>query len=113
MGGISSLYIFDAFMFSIEFFVAFMDTVNDSIIIEQARRDPINGLTFIQSVNMVSNGFGMLIGYPLSAYLVEHDHPVKIYFIFSFIMFITALCGSFLPDDIETNEHARMSLANN
>jgi MFS family permease len=64
-----------ALLFTANITGAFMDVVCDAIMVIQAKQDPLNGSSELQSMAWASQGVAMIIGSILGGYFTEKLHP--------------------------------------
>ena len=84
----------------------FIDCVLDSIVLQEARRDLINGQQDMVLFRQIGFGVGAVSGCAISAYFIEYYTCFHCW-IFCASVSLISLIGSFLlPAELETNEFA-------
>lgn len=66
-------------LFLYNFAAAFLDATIASLVVQQARRDPINGQSDLQCHNMIFYGFGYTIGSLLGAVVCQYSTPFYLF----------------------------------
>ena len=96
-------------LFTLQTFTnVFMDTVVESYIIQQARRDPENGQENLQTFRILFFGIGTIFGSVITAIATQYYTP---YVCFVFVMIAPAIqvvIGVLITDELETNQYATM-----
>lgn len=85
---------------------AFLDAVIDSIIIQQARIDPINGQQNLKLFSLISYGIGATLGGLVAAVATEYYTPYHAFMFGSLVCFGITIAGFFTSDTIDTNIYA-------
>lgn len=93
--------------FIYNFGAAFLDAVIDSITVEQARKDPINGQQDLQCFQTAFFGLGAFIGSIVGAFSIEYYSSYAAIGFGAFICLILTIAGFYTSDELETNEYAQ------
>jgi len=86
--------------------VAFCDSVLDSLVVQQARRDPKYGQSDMVILRMASFGIGATVGGIMGAIFMEYLSELYSILFGAFISFVALLSAMYLPESIETNSFA-------
>ena len=88
--------------------VVFLDTTVESIIIQQARRDPLNGQQDLQAFRIIFFGLGAVMGGVASGIGTEYFTPYHLFFFNFIIAALITIAGCFTSKELETNKYATM-----
>lgn len=86
---------------SVNFSSAMMDVVVDSMMVIQAKKDPLNGSEKLQGYSWTVRGIGGISGSIISAFMTEYFHPKWCILIYSTIGFFIAYSGFMLNPEID------------
>ena len=86
-----------------QFAATFLDVVIDSMIIEQARRDPVRGQQDLQCFSLMFFGIGSFVGSIVGAYVTQNGIPLWGFGFNAFICLIISYFGFCTDESLETN----------
>jgi MFS family permease len=78
---------------------AFVCTVVEAIMVQEARKDPVNGSQNLVSFFQFSAGCGGFIGSILGGYITQYAHPKIGFLIYSFMGLAIAFTSMFLNEE--------------
>lgn len=85
---------------------AFIDATVDSMIVQQARKDPQNGQQDLYCFSFLFFGTGAAVGALMAALATQENIP-RVGFLFgSIVAVIITICGLFITKEVETNKYA-------
>lgn len=88
------------------FGIAFCDSVLDSLVVQQARRDANNGQSDMVILRMLSFGIGATTGGIAGAFFMHYFTELYSILFGALISFLALLSAMFIPDSLETNQYA-------
>jgi predicted MFS family arabinose efflux permease len=82
----------------------FVDSVMDSLVVQQARIDKIHGQSDLVCLRMMCFGIGAFFGAIIGAVLIQFYSVLIPFGVCGVIVFISTVGACFMPDSLETNE---------
>ena len=82
--------------------IAFSDVIVDSLIVIQARKDPVNGSAYLSTFTWSCEAAGGLIGAISAAFLTQDNDPKVCFMIYAFLGLILLFCSIQMRSEIET-----------
>lgn len=86
--------------------IVFQDITIESIIVQQARKDPANGQQDFQAYRLICFGAGMMIGGLVSSIVEQYFTCFTIFRLLMLYSLASTTQNFYVPDEIETNEFA-------
>jgi MFS family permease len=91
-------------------FAAMLDVTIESIVIQQARKDPEFGQQNIKSLSFVSFAVGVVVGASISAVVTQYYNPFLGFYFASIMSAFIGISACFISDEIETNQYALLAI---
>lgn len=94
------------FLFFSNFGIAFCDSVLDSLVVQQARRDPANGQSDMVILRMLAFGIGATTGGIMGAFFMQYFTEFDSILFAALISTMCLISAIYIPDSLETNQYA-------